>query len=72
MLAHLSPDTVIHRLTGDSPRELLLAPAWNLDKDAILAAITSAMTERGWRQGCLYQPARSPAPGTESAPACLT
>ncbi|NCC44984.1 MAG: TIGR01212 family radical SAM protein, partial [Clostridia bacterium] len=28
-LEHLSPDIVIHRATGDSPKELLIAPQWS-------------------------------------------
>ena len=28
----LPPDMVIHRVTGDGPKDLLLAPLWSLDK----------------------------------------
>jgi uncharacterized protein len=28
----LPPDMVVHRLTGDGPRSLLLAPSWSTDK----------------------------------------
>lgn len=31
-LKHLSPDIVIHRLTGDGPKDLLIAPTWSLYK----------------------------------------
>lgn len=30
----LPPDMVVHRLTGDGPRSLLLAPSWSTDKNA--------------------------------------
>lgn len=35
-IRHLSPDTVIHRLTGDGPKELLLAPLWSQNKRHVL------------------------------------
>lgn len=31
-LKNLSPDIVIHRLTGDGPKDLLIAPVWSLYK----------------------------------------
>lgn len=31
-IALLPPEIVIHRLTGDGPRNLLLAPLWSTDK----------------------------------------
>ena len=35
-LALLPPEMVIHRLTGDGPRRLLLAPQWSTDKKRVL------------------------------------
>ncbi len=35
-LERLSPDIVIHRLTGDGPKDLLLAPLWSLNKRDVL------------------------------------
>lgn len=52
-LAKLPPDMIVHKLTGDSPKDLLVAPAWNVRKDDILAAIRSVMKENGWKQGSL-------------------
>lgn len=53
-LAHLREDIVIHRLTGDCPEDMLLAPLWNRDKNRILSDITKRMAGKGWRQGSLY------------------
>ena len=39
ILAATSPDTLIHRLTGDCPRDMLLAPEWNADKHAVIEKI---------------------------------
>ena len=38
-IEHLSPDTVIHRVTGDGARELLVAPTWSLEKKKVLNAL---------------------------------
>jgi len=50
-LACLHPDTLIHRLTGDGPRELLLAPLWSLNKWEVLNAIDDELKRRDLRQG---------------------
>lgn len=54
-LERLAPDTVIHRLTGDGPRALLLAPLWSLDKRNVLNTIHHTMKLRASRQGRLYE-----------------
>lgn len=50
-LRHVSPEIVIGRLTGDAPREMLLAPLWSRNKRATLNAIDQAMAEGGYFQG---------------------
>jgi radical SAM protein (TIGR01212 family) len=55
LLAHLRPDIVVHRLTGDCPKNDLLAPLWTAEKNRVLDRIHALMWERGWHQGCLYQ-----------------
>ena len=35
-LALLPPDTVVHRITGDGPKSLLLAPMWTADKRKVI------------------------------------
>ena len=50
-LERLHPDTFIHRLTGDGPREQLLAPLWSLKKWEVLNAIDAEMERRNSRQG---------------------
>lgn len=39
ILSHINPDTVVHRVTGDCPRGLLVAPEWNTDKNGIINEI---------------------------------
>ena len=54
-IAHLSPDIVIHRLTGDGPKELLLAPLWSLHKRHVLNRIAHQLKEEQIYQGMDYQ-----------------
>ena len=50
----LHPDTVIHRVTGDGPKELTLAPLWSLHKRDVLNSLHTRMRSRGSFQGRLY------------------
>ena len=54
VIAHTSENTVIHRLTGDCPRDMLIAPEWNKDKNAVIDTITKSMRECGLKQGDFY------------------
>ena len=54
VIEHLPPHTLIQRLTGDGPRELLLAPLWSLNKWEVLNAIGAELERRGTRQGSRY------------------
>lgn len=49
----LSPKITVHRLTGDGPKELLLAPLWSSRKRTVLNTIHSRMKERNTWQGRL-------------------
>ena len=55
VLTHLRPDLWIHRLTGDSPGDLLVAPLWVKKKDPVLIEIRRRMAERSLSQGCFYE-----------------
>lgn len=52
----LPPELVIHRLTGDGPKSLLLAPLWSANKRLVLNTMTKRLKERGVTQGCCYDP----------------
>ena len=47
----LPKNVVIHRLTGDAPKKLLIAPAWSADKKAVLAAIYRSFESKNVMQG---------------------
>lgn len=54
MVERLPPQTLIHRLTGDGPRDRLLAPLWSLNKWEVLNAIDAEFRRRGTLQGSRY------------------
>lgn len=47
----LPKNVVIHRLTGDGDKRLLVAPMWSADKKKVLNAINKAFRERNVTQG---------------------
>lgn len=51
----LPPDMVIHRVTGDGPRNLLIAPLWSLDKRRVLNTLHQEMCRRGTWQSKAYK-----------------
>ncbi len=48
----LPPEIVIHRITGDGPKNLLIAPLWSANKRLVLNTLTRRFQERGITQGC--------------------
>jgi len=51
ILTHISPDIVIHRLSGDAPKDLLIAPEWNTHKKWVINGIDKILKERDLYQG---------------------
>lgn len=54
-LEHLSPSIVIHRMTGDGPKDLLIAPQWTSRKREVLNLLHHRMKERRSFQGKAVQ-----------------
>ena len=54
ILTHVSPNLIIHRISGDAPKDLLLAPDWNLHKKWILNGIDKKFREEDLWQGKYY------------------
>jgi radical SAM protein (TIGR01212 family) len=50
-IKRLRKDIVIHRLTGDAPRDLLIGPMWSLKKWEVLNEIDKTMEINDWSQG---------------------
>ncbi len=53
-MEHLSPEIVIHRLTGDGPGELLIAPLWSQAKRTVLNGLHAELKRRNTWQGRLF------------------
>ena len=53
-MEQLSPKIVIHRLTGDGPGALLIAPLWSQSKRAVLNNLHAELKRRGTWQGRLF------------------
>ncbi len=53
-IARLRPDMIVHRITGDCPDGLLVAPDWNKDKNRIIDCIRKRLERDKLVQGSLY------------------
>lgn len=51
ILTHISPNVVIHRISGDAPKDLLIAPEWNAHKKLVLNGVDKILKERNLYQG---------------------
>ncbi|MBK5239706.1 TIGR01212 family radical SAM protein [Clostridium sp.] len=54
-ITRLPPNMVIHRLTGDAPRELLIGPMWSLKKWEVLNGIDNKLKELDIYQGVNFK-----------------
>lgn len=54
-IEHLPKDVVLHRVTGDGPKNLLIAPLWSGNKKDVLNSLHHRFKERDAYQGrCFY------------------
>lgn len=51
----LDPNIIIHRLTGDAPKELLIEPQWSLKKFVVMNEIDKELRLRNSYQGINYK-----------------
>lgn len=54
-IERVSPEILIHRLTGDREENSLVAPRWGLHKGTVIKAIEDEFRRRGSFQGFLYE-----------------
>lgn len=54
-IEHLPPHIVIHRITGDGPKKLLIAPTWSSNKKMVLNTIHHELKTRNTWQGRCYK-----------------
>lgn len=55
ILTHINPNIIIHKISGDAPKDLLLAPSWNSHKKWILNGIDKYMRANNLYQGMYYK-----------------
>lgn len=58
-ISQLRPDIVIHRLTGDGPKPLLIEPRWTANKRMVLNQIQSYLKSQNIWQGRSYTGGRT-------------
>ena len=55
ILTHINPNIVIHKISGDAPKNLLLAPEWNKHKKWIMNGLDKYLKENDLYQGKYYE-----------------
>ncbi len=55
IITHISPQIVIHRISGDAPKDILVAPSWNSHKKWILNRFNKKMIDENLWQGKFYE-----------------
>ena len=51
IITHINPNIVIHRISGDAPKDILLAPEWNTHKKYVLNGLDKLLIEKNLWQG---------------------
>lgn len=54
VITHISPEIIIHRISGDAPKDLLVAPEWNLHKKKVLNGLDKILKENNLYQGKFF------------------
>ena len=54
VITHISPEIIIHRISGDAPKDLLVAPEWNLHKKKVLNGLDKILKEKDLYQGKFF------------------
>ena len=54
ILTHISKNIIIHKISGDAPKDLLIAPDWNIHKKWIMNGIDKYLKENDLYQGIFF------------------
>ena len=54
ILTYVNPNLIIHKISGDAPKNLLLAPEWNLHKKWVLNGIDKILKNENLHQGIFF------------------
>ena len=55
IITHINPNIILHKVSGDAPTDLLIAPEWNSHKKWILNGLDKLLTEKNLYQGMYYK-----------------
>lgn len=55
IITHLRPNIVVHRISGDAPKELLVAPSWDIHKKWVMNGLFKRMNEENLIQGMYFK-----------------
>ncbi|MBE5820598.1 MAG: TIGR01212 family radical SAM protein [Clostridiales bacterium] len=55
IITHINPNIIIHRISGDAPKESLIAPSWNIHKKLVLNGLDKILREKNLEQGMHYK-----------------
>ena len=55
ILSHINPNIVIHRISGDAPKDLLVAPDWNSHKKWIMNGLDKYLRDNDLWQGKYFK-----------------
>lgn len=53
-ITHISPEVIVHRISGDAPKDILVAPEWNVHKKWVLNGLDKVLREENLWQGMFY------------------
>ena len=59
IITHINPDVIIHRISGDAPKDILVAPSWNTHKKLVLNGVTNSFEKEDLYQGMYYNKQKS-------------
>ena len=51
IITHIRKDIILHRISGDAPKDLLVAPTWNIHKKLVLNGVDKILKEKNLYQG---------------------
>ena len=54
IITHINDKVIIHRITGDAPRDILVAPLWNSNKKLVLNGLFKRLNDKDFYQGMFY------------------
>ena len=54
IITHINPNIVLHRISGDAPKDMLIAPSWNSHKKLVLNGIDKILREKNLYQGMYF------------------